>query len=130
MKLKDCRDSYYEFSGKASELGRNISLAGLALIWAFRVTRGEESMIPPIMRWAGIFLILALFLDFLQYLFATIIWGSYHRYKEKHNTKEEDYFLAPIWFNYPMLISFSLKMLAVLLGSILLVAVMFNKFWQ
>jgi sugar/nucleoside kinase (ribokinase family) len=36
MKLSEVRDAYETLSGKASEIARQLSLAGIAVIWIFK----------------------------------------------------------------------------------------------
>ncbi|MCX5636486.1 MAG: hypothetical protein NTX52_02175 [Planctomycetota bacterium] len=129
MKLQDCRESYYYHSGKASDICRNLGLAGLALIWAFRVTSREKTIIPSSLRWASILLVGGLSCDFLHYLVGTVVWGVYHRYKEKRTSQNEE-FLAPIWINYPANLCFFLKQIAIAIAYILLIISMFGSFWE
>lgn len=130
MKLQDCRDSYYYNSGKASDICRNLGFVGLALIWAFRVTKGEETIIPYTLRWAGVLLVLGLALDFLHYIVGTVVWGTYHRFKEKRNTPEDKEFLAPRWINYPANACFILKQLVIFASYVFLIRSMFDSFWK
>ena len=131
MKIKDCRESYYYNTGKASDICRNLGFAGLALIWALRITTQEGTIIPDILRWAGVLLVLGLALDFLQYIFGTIVWGSYHRiFKERKGVLEEKDFLAPFWINYPANTCFVLKQISIFIAFVLLVISMFNVFWK
>jgi len=129
MKLKDCRESYYYNSGKASDICRNLGFAGLALIWAFRVTSTEGTIIPNNLRWAGILLVAGLGCDFLQYVVGSIVWGRYNRFKEQRTSEDEE-FMAPKWINYPVDSCFFLKQVAIGLAYILLVISMFGSFWK
>ena len=130
MKLETCRKTYDYFSGKASDICRKLAFAGLALVWAFKISKGTDIIIPEILRWAGILLVTGLALDFLHYILGTIIWGVYHRYKEVHETTEEEEFLAPRIINWPANICFALKQGFVFAAYILLVIAMFNAFWS
>lgn len=129
MKLKDCRESYYYNSGKASDICRKLGFVGLALVWAFRVTGGGKAIIPVNLRWAGVLLVAGLGCDFLQYVVGTVVWGVYHRFKEQRTSKDEE-FLAPRWINYPANLCFVMKQIAIGLAYILLVISMFGSFWQ
>lgn len=129
MKIKDCIESFYYNSGKASDICRNLGFAGLALIWAFRVTAGERLLIPHILRYAGILLLTGLALDLLQYIVATIVWRIYYRFKEARISLDKE-FLAPKWINYPADTFFVLKLIAIFIAYILLVISMFNSFWK
>lgn len=54
MQLKDTRESYQFFSGKASEIVRQLGFAGIAVIWVFKVTVGDRQIVPPELLPAGI----------------------------------------------------------------------------
>jgi hypothetical protein len=110
MKLRDARNAYEQFSGKASDLVRQLSLAGVGLIWVFRSGAGATDapllLAPELLR-AAVFIFLALLFDLLQYLLGTAIWGIYHRYKERKGTQESSEFLAPEQLNWPIWVCFA-----------------------
>lgn len=116
MKLKDYRNDYYVFSGKASDVARQLAFAGIALIWVFKVDKAGVMALPGgLLVPVGAFVV-ALSLDLLQYLFATLIWGSFSRYQEMRKKKDDDELLAPAILNWPALVCFWLKLLAVVVG--------------
>ena len=129
MDLQKCRDTYDYHSAKASDICRKLGFVGIGLIWAFKVTKGTDIIIPGILRWAGIFLIIGLTTDFLQYLSGAVIWGWYHRYKEKNGTTETDDFMALRKINWFVNTCFALKQIFIFSAYILLVIAMFNVFW-
>lgn len=109
MKLEDARAAYEALSGKASDIVRQISLAGVGLIWVFKSGTGNSlSLDPPLLK-AALFIFLALVFDFLQYVLGTTIWFAYFRHREKQGTKEDDEFLAPKQLNWPAWSLFYLK---------------------
>jgi hypothetical protein len=101
MKLEDARSAYYEYSGKVSDISRTMALAGIALIWVFKVDSKDGPHVPPELVLPAFVLVLALAADFLHYVVATVIWGSYQRHQEKLIAKENQQFLAPRWINWP-----------------------------
>src|SRR5215208_1329761 len=106
MQLKDTQEAYQYYSGKTSDIVRQLAFAGLAVIWVFKTDAGGRQIINPQLLLAGIFLILGLTLDFLHYVVGTLVWGAYNRKKEKqlkHTNKE---FLAPPKINWPTIILF------------------------
>jgi hypothetical protein len=109
MKLSDAREAYEALSGKASDIVRQISLAGIALIWVFKSGSQEAPVIDGRLIRASLFIFIALFCDFLQYLAGTTIWVFYFRYKEVKRTKETADFQAPPQLNWPMWGLFYLK---------------------
>ena len=112
MKLGDARGAYESLSGKASDIVRQISLAGIALVWLFKASGtvgGPTISLDPKLLRAAICIFIALLCDFLQYLSGTVLWFVYFRYKEKKRVKESDEFLAPPQLNWPMWTLFYLK---------------------
>lgn len=121
MNRKDLRDAVDIFTGKLSDVSRQLNFAGIAVIWIFRV--GEESggiaysseLLYPL----GCF-VLSLAFDFLHYLYASIAWSCFHTYKQRSGVDSTTDFKAPGWINYPSYIFFYSKALLVFGGYILL----------
>jgi len=122
-KLSHFREKeYYYFSGKVSELCRNLAFAGIAIIWIFKtdktgITIDKELILPLIV------FVATLTFDLFQYLWGTIIWGCFVRQQEKKlkDVATEDPELeAPAWFNWPTNIFFYLKTILVITGYTLL----------
>jgi len=109
MKLEDARAAYETLSGKASDIVRQISLAGVGLIWIFKSGTGSSLSLDPRLLKAAFFIFLSLLFDFLQYVLGTSIWFAYFRHKEKQGTKEGAEFLAPPQLNWPTWAVFYLK---------------------
>lgn len=116
MNLDDARGAYEALSAKASDIVRQISLAGVALIWIFKSgTDSSISLERPLLK-AAFFIFLALALDFLQYLSGTVIWFIYFRHKENAGVSKSVEFLAPPQLNWPMWTFFYLKSAAMLVA--------------
>jgi hypothetical protein len=120
MKLKDARDFYYFYSGKTSDLVRQLGLAGIAVVWLFKyevdgVPKIPEALLPPL-----ILIVLALAFDLLQYAVATSIWGIFQRSRERSGISEDTDFLAPKQVNWSSIGFFVLKTLAVIFAYVFL----------
>jgi len=113
MKLKDARDFYYFYSGKTSDLVRQLGLAGIAVVWIFKFEVKGTPKIPESLFIPLGLIVFGLALDFLQYAIATGIWGIFHRRKELENVGEEAEFLAPRQFNWPSNSLFVAKVLSI-----------------
>jgi hypothetical protein len=102
--LKDFRDGYYFYSGKASDIARTLALSAIAVVWIFKVDtrQGAYGFAAPLLfaAWGAV---AALFLDMLQYAWAALIWGAWCRLKERSGVKSGDEIDAPPWFNWPSL---------------------------
>jgi hypothetical protein len=124
MKLSDLRKDNDYYSGKASELARQLAFAGIAVIWVFK--RGAEGQqgIPAELVRPALFFWAALGFDFAQYLAATFIWDRVYRYHEKKLKKISDDPAVgwPPYFTWPQLAFFFLKIAAVAVGYALLMS--------
>jgi hypothetical protein len=114
--LEDVRDAYEALSAKASEIVRQLALAGIGIAWLFRSTIGGTDSLDPKLISASFFIVIALGLDLLQYLASSTIWLVYFRCKERHGAKLDTEFEAPTWFNWPSFFFFYLKSLALLIA--------------
>ena len=122
MRLDDVKNAYETLSGIASQIVRQLSLAGIGLIWLFNVGTGVKPALPHPLLQGALFIFLALFFDLLQYLVGTFTWFFYFRMKERAGTPPDREFLAPAWINWPTWFLFSVKaacMLIAYLGFIL-----------
>lgn len=108
MKLKDALDNYYYYSGKTSDLIRQLGLAGIAVVWLFRQVENGIPRIPAELSMPLVLIIVGLACDLLHYAVASSIWGIYHRCKEKTVNKDTE-FEAPSQINWPALFFFMVK---------------------
>ncbi len=98
MTLKEIREDYVRYSANVSELSRNLSYAGIGVVWIFKQSMPEDAIettfmnsIPVELRWPLILFIVVLILDLLQYVIQTAIWYPYYtKYKEQHKDEKED----------------------------------------
>jgi hypothetical protein len=90
MKLQDYREVFYTYSGKASEITRQLALAGIAIIWIFKKGDATTALtIPHELIWPGILILISLALDLSQYFLASAIWRLYYRKNEKAGIDED-----------------------------------------
>lgn len=114
MQLSDYRDTYYEFSGKLSDVARHLAFAGLALIWLFRTGTEKTPTIPDqLLIPLGLFVI-TLGCDLLQYIVATLVWHIVVTCFEKKKTDEQSELSHPKWVTYPSTFFFCCKVAALL----------------
>jgi len=121
MNLAFVRNESQEYSKLTSSNSRNLAFAGIAVVWIL----SSESATEALNYFALWFFGLALFLDLMQYFLGTILWAGFDRYqqnklKTKFNNEnaqvELEEFDAPWWINYPTMICFVFKPIAVLVG--------------
>jgi hypothetical protein len=127
MKLSEYRKKSNEYTAKASEIGRQLSLAGVAIIWLFKNDNKNQpilahSLLMPLILLAG-----ALTFDLLQYIIGGQIWISFFRRKEKEAKGSDPDIKAPSNYNLPIYICYYLKLLMLLLAYGLIVIFLVKK---
>ncbi|MBC7000388.1 hypothetical protein [Cytophaga sp. FL35] len=80
--IDDYKDDYLYYTGKTSELNRNLAFAGVAIIWIFKTTSESGFVIPKELISPLIWLVISLSLDLFQYLCGGLIWLIFYRYYE------------------------------------------------
>ena len=121
MKLADARGHYEYFSGALSDLSRQLSFAGIAVVWVVILSQENGQLTMQLKAFSPLHLFCAsLIVDLMQYIWASAAWGFYHRYKEKKLSSVEEEFLAPIWMNHPTIVLFWSKVSLVCVGYIFL----------
>ena len=123
MKRKDLRDAYAYYSGKTSDISRQLAFAGIAVVWLFKTGLPQSPALPSELLAPLVFFGLALGLDLMHYVVSAAIWGTYNRYKEhqRAHISEDASFDAPLWMNWPGLVLYYCKLAAVLVAHCLLV---------
>ncbi len=122
MRLNDYKKDFYEFSAKASDAARSAAFAGIALVWVFKLDAKPIPHLPrELLAPAGLFA-LGLASDLLQYVVGTGIWGAFHLYNERRlrNPQSDPQLSHPVWLPVPVHVFFVLKVLAVVVGYLLL----------
>ena len=121
MKLAEYKSDFYHFTGKLSDINRQIAFAGIALIWIFKKTNGTQITICDELELPAILLAVGLGFDILQYIYQSITWAIFYRYHEKKNSNPDLDILASPVLNYPSWTFFILKVLSVIVSYVFIV---------
>ena len=90
MKLSEYKETFYTFSGKASDVARTAAFAGIALVWVFKIDAKPIPRLPnELLLPTGLFAF-GIGLDLMHYVTASIIWGLFHRHHEKQLANPTD----------------------------------------
>ncbi len=121
-KLSDYWQNFEEYTGKASDVTRQLSFAGIALIWLLREPRAGQLVVPEELIYALALFTLSLSFDLMQYIAASIVWGSFCRYHEKRLKRPEDnpMLTGPRWINWPADFFFIGKLALAIVAYVLL----------
>ncbi len=128
MQLKSYLKDYHEFSGKASDISRQLAFAALAIIWIFKGEGTQKLIIPSLLVKSGAYISVALLLDFLQYVISSIIWKTFHAYHEKKGVSADKEIKASEWLAVPGWICYFGKLVFVLIGYSFLLQFLFSRF--
>jgi hypothetical protein len=123
MKLKEFRERSDKYTEKSSEITRQLSLAGIAIIWLFKNADDKQILaniikpiLDPYLKFPLVFLVLALFFDLAQYILGGTIWIKFFRGKEKElkNETSDPDIKAPTNLRKPIYFSYWAKIICML----------------
>ena len=80
--LTEWKKDYTDATTKASDISRNMALAGIAAIWVFKNT-DNQPIIPDALVFPLLLLVIALLLDFTQYFIKGWIWYIFFKIYER-----------------------------------------------
>jgi MFS superfamily sulfate permease-like transporter len=120
MRLQDARELYYTYTGKTSDLVRQLGLGGIAIIWVFKYETLATPKIPHELITPLLLIVVGLAFDLLQYGIAASIYGVFQRQKELAKVPEDADFKVPRYFNWPAITCFIIKCLAIIIAYIFL----------
>ncbi|WFU14415.1 hypothetical protein [Bradyrhizobium sp. CB3481] len=120
MKLQDYRETFYTFSGKASDLNRQLAFAGIAIIWLFKKEPLAGLTVPKELVLPGLLIVASLIADMLQYCIASVLWRVFYRSKENLNVSEDKDIKHGVWWERPIWIAFWLKIALIITAYIFL----------
>lgn len=122
--LPEIRETYYEATGKASDIVRQLAFAGLAFVWVFSGASTFRSSsvlhIPSDLLRVGLVLVVALVIDLLQYLWRSAAFGVYGRWVENRPSQYSAKFKVPDSINRVNLGLFWGKAVALMVAYVLL----------
>ena len=90
MKLSKYKETYTNYTKQASEISRQLCLAGIAIIWIFKgTTIDNKYYLDPFLHYPLILFSLGLLLDLFQYIVGGYIWKSFFTIEEKKVTQTD-----------------------------------------
>ena len=128
MNLGKFRESYYDYTAKASDVARKLAFAGIAIVWIFRTGNGKDSSVPGPLLLPILLFAVTLGLDLLHYVCGSVTWGIFCRIKEKEPPPANDDWDAPAWLNWGTNLLFYAKIASVVAGYVAMTAFLW-KLW-
>lgn len=125
-KLQKFRDYHYEATAKVSENTRTLAISAIAIVWLFKEQNGKIFSVPSELQFPLFLVVIALALDFIQYVLRSVIWHFIFRSEEKRlssNKKMEEIELhVSPWVNTFPYFFFYLKVISILLAYYFLIS--------
>lgn len=90
MKGIEYKAVYENHSAKLSDITRQISFAGIAIIWVFKNSKDGAVFLDSAFVLPAILFVVALAFDLLQYLYQTITWLSVFSNHQRHDRLAKD----------------------------------------
>lgn len=127
-KLYEYKNDYYFFTGKLSDINRQIAFAGIALIWIFRQTNNQGIKIDEKLILPSILIVAALAFDLLQYIYQSITWAIFYTYYKRKWKSEDKKIDSPEYLNYIAWLFFGIKVILVIIAYWEIFGFLINKF--
>ena len=128
MELKEYRKSARELTGKASEIARNLVLAGIGIIWIIRsddinLTFNDPILLIPLTGFA-----IALFIDFMQYVIGGYIWMKFYRKKEAEGIAGDADIKSPPWRSEVLYWFYYVKIICMIVSFLFLIRALLSYY--
>jgi hypothetical protein len=134
MKLEGIKDQYYYYSGKVSDLVRQLAFAGVAIVWIFKIDQAGTPALPHEFIWPIAFLLTALFFDFIQYFYGSVLYDASYRWREsqkdKNKLKDDHDFKTWPKLLWAMDACFYLKSFCVIIAYVMLAIHLYGRLFR
>lgn len=87
--LEKFRQYHYDATAKVSDNTRTLALSAIAIVWLFKTDNGGTYDIPVGLLFPLALVMLAMTLDFLQYVYRSIAWHIIFRKEEGRLAEQE-----------------------------------------
>ena len=128
MNLRQLKKDYEDLSGAASEGGRKLAFAGIALVWIFKSGAERAYRIPAELYWPTALIMSSLAADFLQYVLSTtILYACFRRRERDTSVNSSTEFQLNHWANLPGWTLWTVKLVLVAAAWLLLLLYVVNE---
>lgn len=127
MKLSEYQNDYYTFTGKLSDIARQLNFAGIAIIWIFKTNFKEKILFDQSLLISAILIICSLSADLLQYSYQSTTWSIFYHVKKKQGKNDDDIIPTPEYLNYLSWILFVLKIILLVISYIMILVFLSEK---
>jgi len=90
MKLRKYLEDSRSYTEQASDIARRFNFAGIAILWLILSFKKDAEISNSLILLPLITILIALFLDFLQYAIAAFLWKNFYKKKIKEGIKDDE----------------------------------------
>ncbi len=118
--LEKFRQYHYDATVKVSENTRTLALSAIAIVWLFKRENGSAYEIPESLLLPLMLVLVAMSLDFFQYVYRSFVWHILFRVQErklerKEITEQSELYISS-WINFPGYVLFYMKIFCLILA--------------
>jgi hypothetical protein len=125
MDLKTLESQCDFFTGKTSDISRQLAFAGIAVIWVFRIGESASVTIAPAYALPLLGFVLALAFDLIQYVYGSIAWNwLYSKAEMAAQLTPPQQVDRPGWFNFPSQTLFYGKVVVTVVSFVLVLVLL------
>lgn len=115
-KLSEYKEDYYFFTGKLSDINRQIAFAGIAIIWIFKKMDGNSISLDQDLILPAVYFVVSLAFDMIQYIYQSLTWSIFYTYHKRKGKSEDKKIKSPEYLNAPAWLFFAIKVILVILA--------------
>lgn len=116
--LEKFRQHHYDATVKVSENTRTLALSAIAIVWLFKRENGSTYEMPESLLRPLALVLIAMSLDFVQYVYRSIVWHflfrAQERKLERKEISEQSELYINSWINFPGYLLFYAKVLCLI----------------
>lgn len=118
--LDKFRQYHYDATVKVSENTRTLALSAIGIVWLFKQQTGGMYVVPERLLLPLVLVVSAMSLDFLQYMYRSIVWHIVFRRQEgkleKGEITEQSELYVSSWINFAGYLFFYAKIVCLFLA--------------
>jgi hypothetical protein len=128
--IRDLWQRYKDNTTRVSDIVRQLSLAGIGLIWVLRPAPSAPGIaIPRPLVWPAVLIVGALTADLLQYAIASLVWRISASRAERGRKSLDDTVECPPGPLWLIEAFFAVKVVAVVVAYVLLLLYLWPRIW-
>lgn len=124
MELYKYKDISYKYTEKASDIARNLALAGIGILWIIK-SNSDIKLTNDLLFTPLILMAISMLVDLVQYVLGGLIWINFYTKHEKTNSSNDDIKSDP-WRKNLLYVIYYIKFILMIIAYILIFRALFT----